>query len=399
MSRPRSGPRRPLAAPPIASTARAGAHRRRRRSAPRPRPAPSRSARTGEDSKISTPARQQPLAQAERQPRRLHRRRARGRRRRRGRPARRSAPPPRSATSACDRVGHAELAAGGERLAPRRRRGPARSRPAGSRPGGTRRRPPPRSQKAPIPPTASLGGAGDRQRRLRRPSARRMFGSENHIALQKPPLRPLGPVAADRLGLEQDDPRLGLQLLQVPGGPEPGVAAADDDHVGLALAGQRRRRLDRPGLLQPVAVCACAPSPPQCRRPAPRSAGVDSTRWPIASQDSTPYVDALLAYAELDPGPLPGPRPQGRRRRRPGDARAGRRGRPAQRHPLGHRGRRHRPRTDPVPAGAAARRRGLGRAAAPGSWSTAPRRATTRPAWRSPTAATGSSSSATSTPR
>ena len=35
---------------------------------------------------------------------------------------------------------------------------------------------------------------------------------------------------------------------------------------------------------------------------------------------------------------------------------------PAQRHPLDHRGGRHRPRADAVPAGAAARRRGLGRA-------------------------------------
>ena len=40
--------------------------------------------------------------------------------------------------------------------------------------------------------------------------------------------------------------------------------------------------------------------------------GSDSeARWPSERQDSTPYVDALLAYSARDPGPLPGPRPQG----------------------------------------------------------------------------------------
>jgi hypothetical protein len=41
-------------------------------------------------------------------------------------------------------------------------------------------------------------------------------------------------------GLEHDDVRVGLRGQHVPGGPEPGVAAADDDDVGLVVALQRR---------------------------------------------------------------------------------------------------------------------------------------------------------------
>ena len=126
---------------------------------------------------------------------------------------------------------------------------------------GTRRPPPPASQKAAIPSTPSLRRPGDGQRLARPPSALRMLASENHIALQKPPLRPLGP-CPQTAGLEQDDPRLRLQPLEVPGGPEAGEAAADDDHVGVDLP----RPAPAPGatlarLLQPVAVSLCAPSP------------------------------------------------------------------------------------------------------------------------------------------
>ena len=80
---------------------------------------------------------------------------------------------------------------------------------------------------------------------------------------------------------------------------------------------------------------------------------------PRDSQQSTPYVDALLAYSARDPGRFQVPGHKGGVGADPGAARAGRRDRPAQRHPLDHRRGRHRPPADAVRAGAAVGGRGL----------------------------------------
>ncbi len=59
---------------------------------------------------------------------------------------------------------------------------------------------------------------------------------------------------AGETSVQHDDVERRLELLQLPGRPEAEVAGADDDHVGRRVAGQWRRRLDRPRLLEPVAV-------------------------------------------------------------------------------------------------------------------------------------------------
>ena len=88
------------------------------------------------------------------------------------------------------------------------------------------------------------GGAGDRQRALGAPALAHARQREPHHVAEAA-VAPARPLAAALGCLEQDDPRLGLELLQVPGGPHPRVAAADHDDVGVALAGQRRRGLER----------------------------------------------------------------------------------------------------------------------------------------------------------
>ena len=55
-------------------------------------------------------------------------------------------------------------------------------------------------------------------------------------------------------GLEHDDVEPGLERLQLPRRPEAEVAAADDDHVCRRVALERPGGLDRPRLLEPVAV-------------------------------------------------------------------------------------------------------------------------------------------------
>ena len=130
----------------------------------------------------------------------------------------------------------------------------------------------------------------------------------------------------------------------------------------------------------------------------PRRRGVDSARWPIASQDSTPYVDALLAYSARDPGRFQVPGHKG-----------GAGADPAMRELVGEIGLRNDipSVTEGVDIGPEPTPFQQAQLLAAEAWgaqrtwflSTAPRRATTRPAWPSPTAATASSSSATSTPR
>ncbi len=102
-------------------------------------------------------------------------------------------------------------------------------------------------------PHRCLCRLADRQRRLIAPAAAQRGEREPH-RVAKTTVAAARAAAADLLGLEQDDAGTGLELAQVPGRPEPGVAAADDEDVGLALALQARRRLDRTGLLDPVAV-------------------------------------------------------------------------------------------------------------------------------------------------
>jgi hypothetical protein len=62
-----------------------------------------------------------------------------------------------------------------------------------------------------------------------------------------PSARPL----AARGRLEEDDPRRRLALADRERRPEPGVAAADDRDVGVGVALERRRRLDRRRLVEP----------------------------------------------------------------------------------------------------------------------------------------------------
>src|SRR5262249_58045713 len=58
------------------------------------------------------------------------------------------------------------------------------------------------------------------------------------------------PGAADVL-LEHDHVERRVLLSQCERRPEAGEAPADDHHVGVRVARKRRRRLDRPGLLEP----------------------------------------------------------------------------------------------------------------------------------------------------
>ena len=79
-------------------------------------------------------------------------------------------------------------------------------------------------------------------------------------------------------------------------------------------------------------------------------------------QASTPYLDALVAYADREPARFHVPGHKGGRWARPGTARGARRTLPAARHPGRDRGHRRRSRScsDAVPAGTAAGRRGMG---------------------------------------
>ena len=81
-----------------------------------------------------------------------------------------------------------------------------------------------------------------------------MFASENHITLQNPPFRPLGPDPT--ISLQQHHPRPGLQRLDVPSRPHPRVTTTDDHHVGIPIA-VKGRSCATPRLLHPVTVRVC----------------------------------------------------------------------------------------------------------------------------------------------
>ena len=216
-------------------------------------PGPSRSEATGEDSQTSTPLAQQPLAEAERQPGRLHRRRAgvegaaaEGRRGAAGGDLGRR--------ERLDRVDGAELAAGRQRLGPDPvvgGRGGDLEVAGAAEPGVDS------LALAELPDLGDrvLGGAGDGQRRLVPPALPHVRQREPHH-VGEAAVAPARPAPA-AVRLEQDHAGLGLERLDLPGRPHPREAAADHDHVGAALPDQLRRRLDLAGLLQPVAVRVC----------------------------------------------------------------------------------------------------------------------------------------------
>ncbi len=65
---------------------------------------------------------------------------------------------------------------------------------------------------------------------------------------------PAAGAVAGQACLEHDDVGPGLELLQLPGRPETEITATDDDDVRGRVSRQGGCPLDRPGLLEPVAV-------------------------------------------------------------------------------------------------------------------------------------------------
>ena len=103
------------------------------------------------------------------------------------------------------------------------------------------------------------GGVGDRDRvgvaqQLAQPRQR------HPERLAEAAVAAARPVAAD-VGLEQRDLRPGLGREQVPGGPHARVSAPDDRDVHVEIALQRRHRLHRAGLLEPPSVRCVAHGP------------------------------------------------------------------------------------------------------------------------------------------
>ena len=216
------------------------------------------------------------------------RRRAAGRAgRRRGGRDRRSPPPgsrrrresgasgsaPRPARPRARRPRRSRQAAAARRTpAPSCRPGPSRSRPAYSRRAGNDASTSCSSHHSPIAVT-ERSAARQTASAASSPKRATSAGRLNHIELQKPPLRPLGPrpqiSASIRVTVGA-----GRELLQPPGRPHPGVAAADHGEVGAVLALQRRQRLGGWGgrdpvpvcvVTHPLAVCLAAPDAPEQR--------------------------------------------------------------------------------------------------------------------------------------
>ena len=297
MSRPRSGPR---LAPSRRRRSRAPPRRPgpcRRRCAPRPRRRRRAGGCTGEASKTSTPA-------ASSRSRRPSASRAgctvaasgiEGAAAEGGRGA--AGGDLLGVERARPRPATPELAAGGDRLVPGRRPGRGRSRPGGSRRGGTRRRRPPPRRTRSIPATASLGGAGDRQRRLVAPALAHVRQREPHHVAE-------AAVAAARPVPAASRPRAGRRA---PRAPAPSGARPPTSPCSRRRPRRRRRRarrrsggagVDARRPPRASSRVACASSPLVSPK---RGAGRRLEPMP-SGQDSTPYVDALLAYAARDPG-------------------------------------------------------------------------------------------------
>ena len=112
------------------------------------------------------------------------------------------------------------------------------------------------SHHAPTPRTAS-SDARQTASAAASPAFSRSVGASPQSVSQKPPFRPLGPCPQTR-GLEHQHVQLGLELAELPGGPEAEVPAADDDDVGPGVAFERRTRRDVACLLQPPAGAGVA---------------------------------------------------------------------------------------------------------------------------------------------
>ena len=69
----------------------------------------------------------------------------------------------------------------------------------------------------------------------------------------KPPIPPTRPMPAD-IGLQDHNPTLRLQLLQMPSRPKPGIPAPENHDISTQLPLQRRKRLNLSKLLKPVAM-------------------------------------------------------------------------------------------------------------------------------------------------
>ena len=190
-----------------------------------------------------------PAPQPDREPCRVD-----GRRRPHHRPARNCGALQRVRTSAAvigrissgaSSASQASIASSTRRLAPRSSRRRASERP------GTRRPPP---LVAPLADAvhAALG-------RPARPRARARHRPDRGGSAGRPRASRRSPRCARSARARQGRPRapprrMPARALQLPGGPEPEVPAADDDHVRARLAVEWRRRLDRPRLLEPPAV-------------------------------------------------------------------------------------------------------------------------------------------------
>ena len=244
MSRLRSGSSVPLAAFTANTAIRARAPARSRsvtRDALRHRPHAGRAAALVDP----RAARQQPLAQAEREPRRMDGRRPGHEHAARGRPASRSAPAPAPASARA-------------RTSPSTASAPTPPSCAGavettsSPPLRYQASTPSASHQAPTASTVSRA-ASTHASAAASPNSRRSAGSERSMPVTKPPLRPLGPCPQRPLS-STTTLGAGLGREHVPGRPQAGVAAADHDDVGALVALERRQHLGAARVGDPVAV-------------------------------------------------------------------------------------------------------------------------------------------------
>jgi hypothetical protein len=103
-----------------------------------------------------------------------------------------------------------------------------------------------------------LGRAGDGQRAVLAEARDQRRQVEPQV-LDEPAVAAARPVAA-HVGLQDDDPRVGRRPQHVPRRPQPAVAAADHDDVGVQVACERRGGDGRAeqvllGLVDPPAAC------------------------------------------------------------------------------------------------------------------------------------------------